>query len=230
MPLDVQLNALVQVYRVLDDVLDGRDLSCHRGCAACCTQNVTVTTLEGYRIIAHLDPAGVKGLVERVSNAMQSLRFQPESTLNMQARQPGGDVAVVEEPGSAEMGICPLLVDDTCAIYADRPLACRTMVSASDCRSAGYAAMDPFLLTVGHVLLQFTEHIDQNGLTGNLIDVLRYLSDESIRRQYEAGKTMQPKNGLPANRPLSVLMVPPEHRRKISPVLKMLNPNIGDIR
>jgi hypothetical protein len=90
--------------------------------------------------------------------------------------------------------------------------------------------MDPFLLTVGHVLLQFTEHIDQNGLTGNLIDVLRHLSDGSIRRQYEAGKTMESKNGLPANRPLSVLMVPPEHRRKISPVLKMLNPNIGDIR
>jgi hypothetical protein len=40
---------------------------------------------------------------------------------------------------------------------------------------------------------------------------------------------MEPKSGLPANHPLSVLMVPPEHRWQISPVLNKLNPAIGDI-
>ncbi len=229
MPLNAQLDALEQIYRVLDDTLDSRDLACHRGCSACCTQNVTMTTLEGYRVLAHLDPAVAGTLFKRLAALKIESRFQLDFTLNEQALQFTGDDSDAEDPDLSDIGICPLLIDDICLIYADRPLACRTMVSTHDCRSTGYAAMDPFLLSVGNVFLQFTEHIDQNGLTGNLIDVLQHLSDLSTRRQYESGKTMEPKSGLPVNHPLSVLMVPPEHRQKISPILKMLNPGIDDI-
>lgn len=230
MPLDAQLDALARIYHVLDDTLDGRDyLACHRGCSACCTQNVTMTTLEGYRVLTHLDAGEMKPLLERLSALMVETRCHLNSTLNEQSLQSTGDDSTIEEMDLPAIGICPLLVDEVCLIYPDRPLACRTMVSTHDCRSTGYAAMDSFLLTVGNVMLQFTEHIDQNGLSGNLIDVLRHLSGETNRRQYEAGATMEPKSGLPANHPLAVLMVPPEHRRQISPILTRLNPGIGDI-
>jgi len=89
--------------------------------------------------------------------------------------------------------------------------------------------MDPFILSVNNVLMQFVEHVDQGGLTGNLMDVLLYLSEKENRRSYETGAIITGANGLLANHALTVLMVPPEHRQPMAPVLKSLNPAMGEI-
>ncbi len=229
MAMDEKLAALTQIYRVLEDTLDGHLLSCHLGCAACCTLNVTLTTLEAYQIINYLNQTEEIGLLDRLSASSDKSRFIPELTINALAQRCAGSDKIPEEQHTLGRGVCPLLIDDTCSIYTASPLACRIMVSSRDCRMTGYATMDPFILSVNNVLMQFVEHVDQGGLTGNLMDVLLYLSEKENRRSYETGAVITGANGLLANHALTVLMVPPEHRQPMAPVLKSLNPAMADI-
>ena len=227
--MDEKLIALTQIYHVLANTLDGHPLSCHRGCAACCTLNVTMTSLEAYQIIIYLSQTEGMELLDRLSTSSDKSRFIPELTINALARHCAESDEIPEEQHGLGQGVCPLLIDDTCAVYTARPLACRTMVSSRNCRITGYATMDPFILSVNNVLMQFVEHVDQGGLTGNLTDVLLYLSEKENRRSYETGAVTTGENGLLANHSLAVLMVPPEYRRPMAPVLKSLNPAMDEI-
>jgi Fe-S-cluster containining protein len=229
MPLDAQLDALARIYHVLSDTLENKALACHRGCSPCCTQNVAMTTLEGYQIITHLDQPQKADLLDRLSALADTPARLPKSSINELARQCTDHTAVSEKEDTKGGGRCPLLQGDICTIYAVRPLACRMMVSTKDCRMTGFARMDPFFLSAGNVFMEFTEHIDSNGWTGNLVDVLSYLLIEKNRHSYETGTINKGSSRMLSNHPLTVLMVPPEHRRQITPILQMLNPAIGDI-
>ena len=124
-------------------------------------------------------------LLDRLSVFSDQPRFIPNQTINTLAQDCAKSDEISEEQHDLGQGVCPLLIDDTCAIYAARPLACRAMVSSRDCRLTGYATMDPFILSVNNVLMQFAEHIDRDGLTGNLTDVLLYLSIKENRHSYQ---------------------------------------------
>ena len=80
--------------------------------------------------------------------------------------------------------------------------------------------MDPFILTVNDVFLQHLEHIDAQGYTGNFVDVMQFLASSDNRQRYASGHLGSPPTGLQANQPVFVLMVPPEHRERIAPLLK----------
>ncbi len=234
MPLDEQLNALARIYQILDDNPGQKTLACHRGCTACCTRDVTLTTLEGYWIISRLSHSAEKALMDHLARAEGGSGYAPAVTLNAVARRYAEDEDAeidghLSDDGSGPGGICPLLVDDLCSIYAHRPLACRMMVSTHDCRTRGYAQIDPVFLSASNVFLQFTEHIDTGGFTGNLADVLPYLSNAGNRSAYEAGTAAPEAGKLIRNHPLTILMVPPEHRQAIAPIIQRLNPAIGDI-
>ena len=79
-------------------------LACGAGCSSCCQHHLSVFPVEAARITAALN-----GLP-------QDLRRQ----LVQQAQ------AVNEREARGEDATCPLLVNDRCAIYASRPLICRT--------------------------------------------------------------------------------------------------------
>lgn len=98
-------------------------LGCKSGCAWCCYQNVEVTIPEAILIAAHIaadDP-------RRASIA------EAAATLG------GLDHAARQRTGKP----CPLLVDNRCSVYADRPLMCRGMMAAEaeGCRRAHAAAV-----------------------------------------------------------------------------------------
>ena len=229
MSMNEKLATLTHLYRVLENTVKGHPLSCHRGCTACCTLNVTMTTLEAYQIIIYLSQTEEIDLLDRLSVFSDQLRYIPNLTINALARHCADSDEIPEEQHILGEGVCPLLIDDTCAVYAARPLACRAMVSNRDCRLTGYATMDPFILSVNNVLMQFAEHIDRDGLTGNLTDVLLYLSIKENRHAYQRSAAIKGVNGLLANHALTVLMVPPEHRQPMATVLKSLNPAMGKI-
>jgi len=75
---------------------------------------------------------------------------------------------------------------------------------------------------VNTVFLQVIEHLDAEGCSGNLIDVLKFMASKNRRRVYERGQLACEKNGLIVNWELKVLMIPPEHREKIEPILQQL--------
>ena len=54
MALEKKLEALNRVYKIYDAYIAAQNLACKAKCAHCCTTNVTMTTLEGYKIFHDL--------------------------------------------------------------------------------------------------------------------------------------------------------------------------------
>lgn len=122
---------------------EGLQLSCRKGCDACCHQLVLSTVAEA-RVAADAirpllgDPAW-KARIEAWLAATQEIR----ADLQLGARQdPDRLEDLVEDLAgrywTARIA-CPFLVDHTCGIYAERPLACRHHLAVSDpvcCASA----------------------------------------------------------------------------------------------
>jgi hypothetical protein len=75
---------------------------------------------------------------------------------------------------------------------------------------------------VNTVFLQTIEHLDADGCSGNLIDVLQVMASEDNRRAYAKVGLKCEANELIVNWSLKVLMIPPEHRTKMEPILQEL--------
>ncbi len=79
-------------------------LACRAGCSGCCQYHLSVFPVEA----AH------------IATALAELPDELRARIETQAR------AVNEREAQGASVACPLLVDDRCAIYAARPLICRT--------------------------------------------------------------------------------------------------------
>ncbi len=222
MDLNSKLGILDQIYRVYDEFVAGLHTACKKYCAGCCTRNVTLTTLEGYFIATHMISYGKSSLFENIERAIPERRFQPKTTTNRLADlcMKGEDPPEEKHENLSES--CPLLKDNLCPIYPVRPFGCRCLVSKQDCRKQGYAEIDPFILSVNNLFLQFIEHVDFQGFSGNLIDVLKFMASKNNRRSYKRNTLNNPDTGLIPNLKITVLMIPPEHRVEIKPILNAL--------
>lgn len=227
MNIQEKASLLEGMYHIYDTILRSRPLACRPHCADCCTCNMTLTTLEAFWMMSNLDSASTQNVVTAVRAAAGGRRFQPALTFNEIARRCLNQENVPEESPNPDWGTCPLLAEDTCPVYALRPFGCRCMVSRIPCAAGGYADMDDFLLTVNHLFLQYIEHIDTPGLTGNLVDVLLFLESEENRRAYGSGRIAAPSGRLSPNRRIPVLMIPPRHRARVQPILSDLNRLLG---
>lgn len=222
MNLNAKLAVLDQIYRVYDEFAANLHIACKKYCAGCCTCNVTMTTLEGYCMAKHMIAYGKSSLFENIEKAILKRRFQPQTTTNRLA-----DLCVKGEDPPVEEnerlnGSCPLMKDNLCPIYQVRPFGCRCFVSKHDCRDKGYAEVDPFILSVNNLFLQFIEHVDSQGFSGNLIDVLKFMASKKNRHNYKMNTLENPDTGLILNLKIKVLMIPPEYRIKIKPILNAL--------
>ncbi len=222
MDLNTKLTVFERMVDIYDRFVDQFDLACKKSCAHCCTANVTMTTLEGYRIISHLEKTGEVNCLEAIARKSHPDRFMPRVSINRMADICARNGDPPEERLNPEAGPCAVLADDACSIYSVRPFGCRCMVSARNCGQTGFADMDPFILTVNDVFLQHLEHIDAQGYTGNFADVMQFLGSEGNRHNYAAGRLGTPPAALLANQPVFVLMIPPEHRERIQALLMQI--------
>jgi Fe-S-cluster containining protein len=218
--IDLKFKLLVRIYKLYDDILAPYDLACRKFCSDCCTRHVTLTTLEGYGIVRHLILHNQMTFLEKLKKELSLSRFEPRTTTNEIARLCAAGKDIPDEEIHSEWGVCPLLENNLCRIYAVRPFACRCLVSRTKCAQTGCAEMDDFLLSVNTVFLQYIEHIDRKGCSGNLTDVLLRLESEEDREAYAGGDL--PESGLIANQPISFLFIPPEHRDRMKPILESL--------
>jgi Fe-S-cluster containining protein len=221
MELNAKLAALDQMYRIYDNFVSGLELACKKYCAHCCTTGVTLTTLEGYKIIQQLESGGKAEWVEKMELAAQQPYFQLKITTNQLASLCAEGIDPPAEE-STEWNPCPFLTDSQCPIYAVRPYGCRCLVSRHDCGIEGYAHIDDFVLSVNTVFLQIIENLDAGGCTGNLIDVIRAMAPQENRSHYENNRLKCANGGLISNQPLKVLMIPTEHHTKMEPILQSL--------
>lgn len=214
---------LKQIYALYHTQIATLDPACRKGCADCCTANVTMTRLEAELLVNGLASGERTRMFDRLAASAATPGFRPALTTNgfaeicMSGGEPPEDAA---EPGT---GACPLLEDDLCTVYDLRPFGCRCMLSTTPCRqNGGQADIAEYILTVNTVFLQFIEHIDRDGFFGNLTDVLRRLAP---------GGELPPTDApLIPTRPIPVLMVPAEHREKIQPLFKALHNLLTGLR
>jgi Fe-S-cluster containining protein len=160
--------------------------------------------------------------MQRVSGAAGQKRFKPQITINQMAHRCMTGHEIPEEILDPAWGPCALLSQKDCPIYPIRPFGCRCMMSLTICAETGYADLDAFTLTVANLFNQYIEHLDQDGMTGNLIDVLLFLDDKYNLVTYQSDKVEPTAKGLIPNSPIPVLMIPPEHRERIGPLLQSL--------
>lgn len=222
MALENKLDALNRAYSIYDAYSAELDLACKAKCAHCCTTNVTITTLEGYKIVDDLIALGKQSIIEKLKGIQAIPRFQPLLTTNRLAELCAADAKIPQEETAGERHDCSVLDDSLCTIYDLRPFGCRCFVSRQNCGETGYADIDDFTASVNTVFLQVIEHLDAEGCSGNLIDVLQFMASEDMRQVYAQGGLDCEENELIVNWELKVLMIPPEHRERIEPILQQL--------
>ncbi len=203
---------LEKIYSLHDDLMDKYDLACGAGCDLCCTRNVSVTSLETALIVRHLEKTGRNELLTKIKSASDLPRFQPLTTTNTLAHLCRNGENPPEEGCDPAWRPCPLLTDNRCPIYAVRPFACRCMVSKSVCRQGGQAEIDEYLLALHTVFMQFIEHADASGCTGNLIDMLG--------APLTGGQPEQ--SGFIPNRSIEIIMLPPEYQTRAREIVSEL--------
>ncbi len=219
MEIAARMHALREVYNVYDAFCSDLTVACQRGCAACCTQNVTITTLEGYEILRHLVSNGKTELLERVRDTAHIRRLQPAVSTNELADLCMKGETLPEEDEEYTQMACPFLSDSECLIYEERPFGCRCFFSKRVCKPGTSAEAEPFLITVNTVFLQLIEHIDKEGLFGNMTDVLLFLERENQRKDNGTESPVNHTKGLARNRKISALLMPPEHQLRLQPIL-----------
>jgi Fe-S-cluster containining protein len=222
MMLEKKIAALDRIYAAYDRFCGSLDVACKKHCANCCTSNVTLTTLEGYKIVDHLIAAGNLDIIDEFEHMAATARYQPQISINRLAELYAAEAKVPQEEMATEWEDCSLLVKNLCSLYDLRPFGCRCFVSRKNCAETGYADIDEFTASVNTVFLQIIEHLDADGCSGNLIDVLQVMASEDNRQAYAKNRLKCEINGLVVNWSLKVLMIPPEHRTNMEPILQEL--------
>ena len=218
-PIDIKIKILKKIYQTYHEFSHDWPVVCEKYCADCCTRNVTVTSLEAFFMLDHLRNSGPWHLLKQLPDLP---RYHPLLTTNQMAALCAKGKTPPEELMDPSWGPCPFLKEKTCSIYPVRPFGCRCFLSSEKCKDTGHAVVDPFYMSVHTVVLQTIEHVDAGGGTGNLTDMMSWLSSPDHFEQYSQRGLPQPIAKILPNAPLTVLMVPDTDRQRLAPFLDAL--------
>lgn len=231
MDTELKLTLLKNIYTSYGKFSKEVRSVCAIGCASCCTQNVSATTLEAYYILEWLKENHKLDLLKGLDQISKGKISRPAITTNELAYKCLNRIEPPEEDTPAPSDPCPFLdeKDKKCLIYEVRPFSCRILFSEKKCDEIGHATVDPVLFTVNSALLQIVEHIDSGGLFANMIDMLMFFGDKKNSDEYLRNNTLQSSNGFLRNRTIPGFIIPPDHEHKTLSVLnKLYNRAVGD--
>ena len=195
---------------------------CKKGCAACCTQNVLVTAVEGELIHRWIREQGKAEWFAGIL-LQKGLTRKPELTTNGFAASclEGNNV----NPGSyGNSDACPFLESDGCSIYEVRPFSCRCFISSVPCGPGVPAVIGETYLSASSAVMQIIEHLGQGEYLGNLFDVLLALTDLPENRKYlsllPASSADQGRANVTKALPLPGFLLLEEEMEKVGPLLE----------
>ena len=213
-----RLLALEAIYDFYDEFIQGFSTACRKGCHACCTTNVNVTSLETDYLLqsGNLDHA----LLQAIDKARQKKHFLPSTTINTTAAMCLAQKNIPEETSPITFDACPLLdKKGLCSVYEQRPFSCRAMSSETVCSEGGQADMAPFLVTVNLAIYQILEHIDSQGCYGNFLDMVPISRADKTKTQELIAAQ---KGAIKTNRPLPCFIVPPDDKIRFKSFMRRL--------
>lgn len=224
-PFD-QLKAMYTLFENQVPQLSSTPLVCREKCASCCTCNVTLTSLEARFLIDRLSKDSRKQMINKIRPELDRKRYLPKMTFNQFAGLCKAGKEAPEEENNPDWGQCALLDNQLCSIYEYRPFGCRALLSTSDCSKTGYARLPESILTLNNLLMQYIEHLDKDGFSGNLLDMLAHFLPDPPQT-VETGMPVFAKDGIKRpfveNQPIPILMVPPGFRADMRPIIQSLN-------
>ncbi len=105
------------------------EISCRKGCGACCRQHVPISPAEArlmHAIVENMPESGRTTIRERFDDAAQRLKDSGLLDQAMNYHRLGPDETKAMAVDYFKLGIaCPFLVDESCSIHEFRPLICR---------------------------------------------------------------------------------------------------------
>ncbi|MBW2318870.1 MAG: hypothetical protein JRF24_09370 [Deltaproteobacteria bacterium] len=219
------LDILDKIYGIYDDYSKNLPVTCKLSCCLCCTQDVTITTLEGRRILKHPALSHDKNLLNLVLRCQDHPESQSPISTNAFARLCLQGQEFPQENQDIGQKTCIFLSRRQCLIYDDRPFGCRSFFSTQPCQEGGSAVVDPFLISINSIFLQFIEDIDEGGFFGPINNVLSFLAaQDPYRHGAHRGdpESCYHRQHLTGNIAMPAIMIPPEHEERIEPILKQL--------
>lgn len=115
---------------------EGREVSCKRGCAACCRQLVPISAPEAFRLADHVLSLDDRtrdmflGRIDAAESAIEAAGLVQE----LEAIASGGapeDVKALAARYFERWIACPFLHEESCTVHAERPLVCRDYLVTS---------------------------------------------------------------------------------------------------
>lgn len=220
---------LQAIFDVYEEWTYNKEFACEKGCAACCTQNVTMTAVEGELLLQHVREHELgKWFADSLQNCNGENTEQPILTHNAFARNCLQGV-------ETDMGGPPLLQkaclflaeDNSCKVYEARPFGCRCFFSLEDCRSSGTAKQPDELLGINTVTMQIVEHLGQKEFWGNIYDILLALcgltENTDIAGLFqEKGQLAAANTRLLKAEPLPGFLIMPEEQENVGGYLEAL--------
>jgi len=214
---------LLGIYKEFESWVD-EELICKKGCASCCTQNVSITAVEGELIHRYIREQGRE---EEFAGKLQKkgTTRRPEITTNGFAASclDGKDIEP-DSYGSHE--VCPFLEEDCCSIYEVRPFSCRCFASTTKCAPGVPALIGEQYLSASTAVMQIIEHLGQGEFLGNMLDVLLALCGIQENRKYfellPASLSDQGLANVVKALPLPGFLLLEEEMEKISPLIEAI--------
>ncbi len=141
----VKPHRMLPVFQQMSNVLvdrsvsavesEGKSISCKKGCGACCRQPVPLAEIEAYQIAELVDSLPEPRQSEVRKRFEEAARHFSEigwyERLSDCAELPKEEQEAVVLEYFREGIACPFLVDESCSIHQDRPVACREYLVTS---------------------------------------------------------------------------------------------------
>lgn len=229
---------LTAIYHHFDEWASSQiTTACRKGCTVCCTQNVTITAIEGELIIDYIKSRGMaKWFTAKLDGDLPN--ESPAMTTNEFAK-----VCLEEKEADPGQGSfdrrCPFLASGSCMIYKARPFGCRSFISTQTCVPGYPASLPQYFMSAVTAVSQVIEHLGQKEYWGNMLHVLYLLStaDDSLSLMSSANpeKLVLAQSSCLAAKPLPGFLISQEDFPRVVPLLnrifdsKVDGKNIEDI-
>lgn len=215
---------LKAIYTIFADWSAGEGIACEKGCAACCTRNVTMTALEGEIILRFINEEKMERWFAEKIRANRP-QHRPKMSTNdfaracLQGREVDFGEVCNQEP-------CPFLEENICLIYPARPFSCRMMISETTCTADRPALLPDHYFAASTAVAQIIEHLGQKEYWGNMLDVLPALCDISefraIADHLDTTIIRQSRLRTLTAKPLPGFLFTEEEEKTVSPLLKTI--------
>jgi Fe-S-cluster containining protein len=215
---------LFTIYDIFDQWNRGLVQACQRGCSACCTQNVTMTAVEGEAILRYILSEGMSlWLAEKLAS---SRSHQPPKMTTNEFASACLDGQDDPPDDHHNLSACPFLEENLCKIYPVRPFSCRLFISQETCSAIHPALVSDSYLEATTAVTQLIEHLGQKEYWGNMLDVLPALLDISEFREIadylSSTQIILARMQTLTAKPLPGFLLSEEHFLEASPLLESI--------